>query len=206
MKYQNLIIDDHVYIFPFKEIYLYHGTYHSILIMASKNTIVKCSACGAVWLSQAQRPRCAVRTCRSTAVQRLTVAEVEDLVDHLLECLNEVDNDTHYHVTLDSEHEELAADLDLNEFVAEALDEQEEPEEPEKPNEHKSPRLKALAVVRKEIACKEAMLTLLLHDAFCDAEREQLEAELDVLERRLTALRFARDAPADDDDAEEEES
>jgi hypothetical protein len=50
------------------------------------------------------------------------------------------------------------------------------------------------------------MLTLLLHDAFCDAEREQLEAELDVLERRLTALRFARDAPADDDDAEEEES
>jgi hypothetical protein len=179
--------------------------------MARKNTIVKCTACGAVWLCQAKNPRCAVRTCRSTAVQRLTVAEVEDLIGDLLECLNEFDADTYYaFVKIDDEHyNKLPAGFDLSEILTEAIDagdeeeedEDEEVEDDEDEEVEESPKEKALAVVREERACKKVILALIPDEPENEEAREELEDEIAVLDRRYYAL-----LRAGDDDAEEEES
>ncbi len=180
--------------------------------MARKNAIVKCTACGAVWLCQAKNPRCAVRTCRSTAVQRLTVAEVEALIDDLLSCLNEFDKDMHYALVEidDKSYQQLPEDCDLSEILAKAIDadeedEEEEPEDEEAEDEEDD-RKKALKVVREEIARKEMMLAVLQHDKGYSTEKEELETELDVLKRRSSALFWVVDSPEDnpeDDDSED---
>jgi len=173
--------------------------------MPTKNVIVRCAACGATWCSSARSPRCASRSCRSSNVKRLTVAEVEVAIEDLLDCLNEFDKDTYYAlVQLDNEqYQKLPADFDLSEILTEAIDageEDEEPEDDEDEEVEESPKEKALAVVREERACKKVILALIHDEPENEEAREELEDEIAVLDRRYYAL-----LRAGDDDAEEEE-
>ncbi len=194
--------------------------------MPTKNVIVRCAACGATWCSSARSPRCASRSCRSSNVQRLTVAEVEVTIEDLLNCLNEFDENTYYALVKidDEQYQKLPADFDLSEILTEAIDADEEDEEPEEDEdedgveveddeeveEDESSLDRAIRMVDKEWDClwaiREQLRLLPPDETRSRVALTELEVEFDILSRRLSALKRVRDdyadAPADDNRAE----